>query len=138
MRLLSDFRPARILGQALIVMALWWVGDAVVHALHLPLSGGVLGLGFLLALLFSGRLKVERVQMGAQWLMAEMLLFFVPAAVAVVRYQDLLLQSGLRVVAVIIIGNAFVMLASAATVEAIVRRRRPPGGPSVLVEGSPA
>lgn len=123
MRLISDLRPARVLSQALLVMAVWWLGDAAVHALHLPLSGGILGLGFLLALLFSGRLKVESVQLGAQLLMAELLLFFVPAAVAVVRYRDLLMQSGLRVLAVIVIGNALVMLACAATVEAVARRR---------------
>ena len=34
------------------------------------------------------------VQCRGRWLLAEMLLFFVPAVVAVVNYQELLLQEG--------------------------------------------
>jgi holin-like protein len=118
-------RFAHMAFQVVLLIGVWWACDVVVHALHLPLSGGVLGLGVVLALLFSGAVRVDRVKLGAQLLLTEMILFFIPAVVAIVRYQDLLLQSGVKLMALIVIGNACVMFLTAFAVEAIVRR----GGP---------
>lgn len=126
-------RLVHMVFQVALLIGIWWACDVVVHLLHLPLSGGVLGLGVVLALLFSGVLRVDRVKLGAQLLLTEMILFFIPAVVAIVRYQDLLLQSGVKLMALIVIGNACVMFLTAFAVEAIVRR----GGPGRGLPAAP-
>ena len=60
---------------------------------------GYAGFGWSVALLLLvcillGVVKAQWFSAGARWLLAEMLLFFVPAVVAVVNYQELLLQGG--------------------------------------------
>jgi holin-like protein len=131
-------RLAHMIVQVALLIGIWWACDVAVHLLHLPLSGGVLGLGVVLALLFSGVLRVDRVKMGAQLLLTEMILFFIPAVVAIVRYQDLLLQSGVKLMALIVIGNACVMFLTAFAVEAIVRRGGPGRGLPVAPQEQPA
>jgi holin-like protein len=131
-------RLAHMMVQVALLIGIWWACDVAVHLLHLPLSGGVLGLGVVLALLFSGVLRVDRVKLGAQLLLTEMILFFIPAVVAIVRYQDLLLQSGVKLMALIVIGNACVMFLTAFAVEAIVRRGGPGRGLPVAPREQPA
>jgi len=113
------------LSQVLLLIAVWWAADGLAKWSGLPLPGGVLGLIAVLLLLLSGRLPLRRIDAGAKWLLADMLVFFVPAVVAMARYQELLRSEGLKLAAVIVLGNACVMLVTAAVVEWIVRRRSP-------------
>ena len=46
---------------------------------------------------------------GARWLLAEMLLFFVPAVVAVVNYTQLLMVDGWRIMLVIALSTLMVL-----------------------------
>lgn len=103
------------------LVALWWGADRVVHLLRLPVPGSVLGLGLLLALLWSGLLPLRWIKAGADLLLAEMLLFFIPAVVAVVKYPALILQRGFPILAVILLGTAGVMVGTAFAVEAVAR-----------------
>ena len=58
---------------------------------------------------------------GARWLLAEMLLFFVPAVVAVVNYAQLLLVDGWRIFAVIALSTVMVLGTTAWVVEKVYR-----------------
>ncbi len=51
----------------------------------------------LLLLIVCRVIPVSWVRAGARWLLAEMLLFFVPAVVAVVNYAQLLMVDGWRI-----------------------------------------
>jgi holin-like protein len=103
------------------LVALWWVADQAAHRLGLPVPGSVLGLAVLVGLLWSGLLPLAWVKAGADLLLAEMLLFFIPAVVAVVKYPALILQRGWTLLAVILLGTAAVMVGTAFAVEAAVR-----------------
>ena len=68
----------RAFAQVLGLAALWWASDLVMRWLHLPVPGSVAGLGILVLLLRTGLLPLAWVKEGADWLLAEMLLFFIP------------------------------------------------------------
>ena len=57
----------------------------------------------------------------AQTILAEMLLFFVPAVVAVVNYQDLLLQEGWRIMVVLLLSTILVLGTTALVVDRVYR-----------------
>jgi holin-like protein len=61
------------------------------------------------------------VLLAAIWLLAEMLLFFVPAVVAVVNYQDLLLQEGWRIMVVLLVSTTLVLGTTALVVDRVYR-----------------
>ena len=79
------------LGRALLqvgVLSLAYFGcDRLARALSSPVSGGVLGAIVLAALLLSGVLPLRWFEDGADLLLKNLGLFFVPAAVVAMRQQ---------------------------------------------------
>lgn len=117
---------ARVVGQMILLTGVWFVADRAAALLNLPLSGGVLGLLVLVALLLSGVVKPPLIERGAEWLLANMLLYFIPLVVSIVEYTQLIESEGLKLFAAIGIGFISVMLATALTVEwvcALTRKR---------------
>jgi holin-like protein len=115
---------ARIASQSALLAVVWWVADFAARRLDLPVPGGVIGLAALLALLLTGRIAPRWVKAGADWLLSDMLLFFVPAAVAVVQYGGLFKSDGWRLALVVVIGTLLVMVAVAFTVDQAARLER--------------
>jgi holin-like protein len=107
-----------------VLLLFWLAGEALVQATDLPLPGGVVGMVLVLALLAAQRLKPGTLRRGSQWLLGEMLLFFVPAVLAVVNHRELLGMVGLKLLAVILFGTAAVMATTALTVELCLRAAR--------------
>ncbi|MET3818140.1 MULTISPECIES: CidA/LrgA family protein [Burkholderia] len=117
-------RTGRIVLQAAALGVLWMAVDWVVRAVGLPVPSGVIGLAVLLVLLFSGRVAPAWVKDGANWLLSDMLLFFVPAAVAAVQYGGLFREDGWRIALVMLAGTAFVMVAVAVAVDLAAKLER--------------
>jgi holin-like protein len=110
-------RFTRIALQSAALGGIWLVADFVARFLKLPVPGGVVGLLALLALLFSGGIAPRWIKEGADWLLAELLLFFIPAAVAAVQYGGLFREDGWRLALVVVVGTLMVMVAVAFAVE---------------------
>ena len=77
-------RFLRVAVQSAALAAIWVAADFVARKLAL------------LALLFCGGVAPRWVKAGADWLLADMLLFFIPAAVAAVQYGGLFMEDGWR------------------------------------------
>lgn len=86
------------------------IGNVIVSVLHLPVSGSIVGLFIVLALLYFNVLKLSKIELGASFLMSEMLLFFIPSAVAIIQYKDQILQHGSQFLIVIILSTITVMI----------------------------
>lgn len=117
----SPLQWLRIPFQIGLLAAIWFLADCAVRYFHLPLPANVTGMLALLALILLGWVRVEWFRAGAGWLLAEMLLFFVPAVVAVVNYQDLLLQEGWRIGLVLVISTTLVLGVTALVVDRLYR-----------------
>lgn len=117
-------QPAQTVWQVGVLIAAWWLADEAASALHLPFSGGVVGLFVLVSLLLAGWVRPAAIELGANWLLANMLLFFIPLVVSVVQFTQLLKSQGLMLFVNIGLGFASVMLATAFTVEWVCRYER--------------
>ncbi|CAM7464980.1 MULTISPECIES: CidA/LrgA family protein [Citrobacter] len=107
--------------QVLLYAGLFIVAQNLVSWLHLPLPANLVGMVLMLALIVCRILPLRWVRAGARWLLAEMLLFFVPAVVAVVNYAQLLLIDGWRIFAVIALSTLMVLGATAWVVDKVYR-----------------
>jgi holin-like protein len=81
----------------------------------------VLGLGLVVTLLFTGILKARHVHLGAEFLLAEMMLFFMPAFVVAITYLGLFATEGLRLVAAVALGTLVVMAGTVWVVDRVFR-----------------
>ncbi|EIC00281.1 CidA/LrgA family protein [Pantoea sp. Sc1] len=91
--------------------------DRLVTWLHLPLPANIVGMLLLLALIVTRVVPLNWVKAGSRWLLAEMLLFFIPAVVAVVNYGDLLRIDGWRICVVIGVSTVLVLASTAWVVD---------------------
>jgi holin-like protein len=117
-------RVVDVVWQIALLTGIYLVADAASRHFRLPLPGGVLGLLTVVALLMSGVLKTEKIKRGADWFLAEMILFFVPMVAAVMQYTDLLRREGLQLLAVIGVGTVLVMVSTALAVDLACRAER--------------
>ncbi|BBR38110.1 CidA/LrgA family protein [Aeromonas allosaccharophila] len=107
--------------QIVLLAAIWLLADIAVRTLHLPLPANLTGMLLLLACILLGVVKAQWFEAGARWLLAEMLLFFVPAVVAVVNYQELLLEEGWRIMVVLLVSTTLVLGTTALVVDRVYR-----------------
>jgi holin-like protein len=116
----SDFLRTPL--QAGFFLLCWIGGEMLVRLLHLPLPGGIVAFAGVLLLLGTRVLPLNLVRGGADWLLAQMLLFFVPALLAVMEHPEFLGVLGLKLLLVIVLGTTAVMVVTGLVVEFMVRR----------------
>lgn len=116
---------ARLATELAVLLAIYLLGCQMAVWFAWPIPGGVIGMVLLLLAFASGVVKPAALQMGAGLLMAEMLLFFIPALMSLLDYGGLLRSDGWRILLVIGVSTLMVMLVTAFTVELVVRLRRP-------------
>lgn len=105
------------------LIGLWWLCDRGAHAAGLPVPGGVIGLLVLLVLLLTGVVPARFLRRGAGGLLNHLLLFFVPASMTLLDHRELLSVTGLKLLAVVVLGIVTVMAGTALIVELHFRGR---------------
>lgn len=107
--------------QVALYAGLFLISDQLVSLFHLPLPANIVGMLLLLAMIMLRILPVRWVQAGSRWLLAEMLLFFVPAVVAVVNYAQLIMVDGWKIFAVIAVSTTLTLAATGLVVDRVYR-----------------
>jgi len=115
---------SRLIAELGVLLGLYLLGCQIAAWLAWPIPGGVIGMALLLLAFAFGWVKPAALQLGAGLLMAEMLLFFIPALMSLLDYGTLLRDDGWRILLVIGASTLMVMLVTAFTVELAVRLRR--------------
>lgn len=113
-------RQSRVL-QLCFISVFWMLGSGVAALSGWPVPGGIWGLFILLGCLAAGIVRLADVRRGADWFLAEMLLFFIPAMPAVIDHPEFLGSLGFKIALILILGTLSVMLATAFACEACHR-----------------
>ena len=111
----------RLLAELAVLLAIYLVGCQLATWLDWPIPGGVMGLALLLLVFALGWIKPATLNKGAGFLLAEMLLFFIPALMSLLDYGGLLRDEGWQILLVIGVSTLMVMLVTAFTVELVCR-----------------
>lgn len=107
--------------QVLFFIILSYLMNRLVEVLHWSVPGSILGLALVFVLLQLKLIKLEWIDLGAKWLLAEMLLFFIPPAAGMIQYKTLLLGSGFRILLVVVVSTIMVMLCAGLLAEWIAK-----------------
>jgi len=114
-------RAAQVSLQIVLITGFWFVAEEISSCWLPQLPAGVLGMLLLLIGLLTRALPLGWFNLGARWLLAELLLFFIPAVIAVVNYPQLVLHQGLAILLVIALSTLFVMAVTALAVDGVYR-----------------
>lgn len=97
--------------------------DQLAAWLNIGIPGSILGIIVVFILLETKVLRLEWIELGANWLLAELLLFFIPAAVGIMKYFPMLEAEGLQILAVVLFSTVIVMVSSGLTAGFISSRK---------------
>lgn len=116
-------RLANGIGQVAIFIILAYVMNKFVAAIHLHIPGSILGIILMFFLLQLKLIRLEWVELGANLLLAELLLFFIPSAAGIIQYTNLLYDSGIRILLVVILSMVIVMSCTGLFAQSLAKRR---------------
>jgi len=100
----------RISFQVAILLGVSMLGNKLMQILNLHLPGSIFGIIFIFILLQTRIIRLQWIEAGANFLIAELLLFFIPSAVGVVQYKQLIVADGMQFGAVILLSTVTVMI----------------------------
>ncbi|WP_243449983.1 CidA/LrgA family protein [Neobacillus terrae] len=113
-----------IIIQILFLHIFLFMGYGVKHVLPIPIPASMIGLIFLFLGLKFKMVKLEWVEQGGNWLLAELLLFFIPSAVGIVNYHEIFSIQGGETVLLIAFSTVIVIGVTAYVAEKILNRKR--------------
>ena len=113
-----------ILGKIGIILGICLIGEAVSLVLPFPFPGSVLSMLILLILLLLGVVKVSQIEQPSQFFLSNMLFFFIPAGVGIIRYLDLIRDNLIAIVVICILSTILTFAATAYTIKLVLWLQR--------------
>ena len=113
----------KIIKQIFVILLFYVLGEIVAFGIRalfpsIIVPGTIIGLGLLLVALGSKFLKLEHVDDVGSFLTGNMAFFFIPAAVSVLEYLNLLQSSIFKILLIIVISILFSFLMVALSIKA--------------------
>ena len=108
--------------QFLIILVINFVGVIIQNVFHLPLPGTILGMLILFVLLWTKVLKVESIEKVCDFLILNMIIFFLPPAVELLEYMALLKTGFLKIIILLIATTVITMIVTGKTVDFCIKR----------------
>lgn len=112
-----------ILMQILGLCAISFVSNVLSSALNIGIPGSILGIVLLFIMIEQKWLPLEKIELGANFLIAELLLFFIPSAIGVIQYQEVLKNDWAQLLFAIGASICLVVVFVGIVTEVIVRVR---------------
>ena len=104
------------------ILLLWLVfrcGSYLVGVLNLALPGNVAGMLLMFALLASGAVKPALIETGGSFLLKHFAFFFIPISVGLMAFGPLMRQSGLILLAILVLSAVVGVLVTGAFVQSM-------------------
>ena len=108
--------------QLLIILAFTLVGEVLAKVIPLPIPAAIYGFVLLFVALCTGALKKEQIDETARLLIACLGLFFVPPAVNILAYLDII-KPALIPICVIVLSSLFIVFIVAGLVTQALRKK---------------
>ncbi|WP_299801865.1 CidA/LrgA family protein [uncultured Shewanella sp.] len=108
-------------GQIALLCLFAWGCQLLAKQINSPIPGSVIGLGLLLLLLACKLVPESSVNLGSTWLIGDLLLFFIPPVVAVIKYQALLEHYGVVLIGSMLAASCCVLVGTAFTVDRLFK-----------------
>lgn len=105
-----------------ILVALLWFSSLIINWLGIAFPPALVGMLLLFLLLHFRVIPLEVVEGISDFLISKMGLLFLPAGVSIVLYLDLLKRELIPFIAIVVVANIVILLATAKFTDAIISR----------------
>ncbi|MGL4652044.1 MAG: CidA/LrgA family protein [Cetobacterium sp.] len=108
--------------EILIIFSITYSGFILSQLFNLPIPGTILGMFILLSLLISKFLKVKNIENTTNFILGNMLFLFLPPAVKLLNYIDILKDSFFRIIFLIVLTTIITMGTTGFVVNFLIER----------------
>ncbi|QWV98744.1 CidA/LrgA family protein [Geomonas nitrogeniifigens] len=115
----------KITWQTVLLWLVFRLGGYLVGVLHLSLPGNVAGMLLMFALLASGLVKPALIEAASGFLLKHFAFFFIPISVGLMSFGPLVRQSGLALLAILLVSALAGAAVTGVSVQMLQRRREP-------------
>lgn len=112
----------RFLKETTIIFGITMAGEFLNYLLPLPVPSGVYGLFILLALLCTGGIKLEDVELVGSFFLDIMPLMFIPAGVGLINSASDMKSILLPLIVITVVSTIFVMASTGRAAQYLIRR----------------
>lgn len=99
-----------------LLILIWWIGSIIQKQFNLPISAAVIGLFMVLIGLMTGIFKLNWIKSGSDFILGELVLFFIPCFIGLMKYKNLFMTEGWQLIVVVVLGTICVMIFTAYSV----------------------
>lgn len=114
-----------VIAQIGLLAVLNHVGYLVTTTFRLSLPGNLVGMLVLLVLLGTGAIRLRWIENGASLLLKHLAFFFIPIAVGIMTFGELLRSSGVTLFAVLLVSSLFGVWMAGMASQMLAREERP-------------
>lgn len=107
----------KIIKQFGIIFSICWLSVILENFIPFPIPAAVIGLILLFICLVTRILKVEHIKEKSDFLLGNMAFFFVPAAVGIINYFDLLKESLIPILVITIVSTVITFAVTAYSIK---------------------
>ena len=115
-------KAALIAVQISVLAVISHIGHLCTAALRLSVPGNLVGMLLLLVLLISGVVKLEWIEAGATLLLTHLAFFFVPIAVGLMNFGELLERNGIALLTTLVTAAAAGIVLAGAVTQMLAKR----------------
>lgn len=109
-----------ILGKLGIIFGVCLVGEAISKILPFPFPGSIISMMLLLILMLVKVIKTEHVDEPAQFMLSNLLFFFIPSGVSIIRYFDLIKDNLAAIFIICVASTVLTFIATAYTIKLVL------------------
>jgi holin-like protein len=113
----------KILVQLLALSGISMLGNTISSMLNIGIPGNIIGMVILFGLLERKLIALDWIETGANFLISELLLFFIPSAIGIIQFPDLLKKDSVNLLLVIVSSTAAVVIFVGLVTELVSRHR---------------
>ena len=116
-----------IVAQLFVVFFVYLASEGIAALLPFTFPASVMGMVILLVLLLTKVLKPAQLKESSDFLLGNMLLFFIPTCVSVITYADVLLRNFWSIVLISVLTTPLVFFVTGQVVQLTMKRIRKKG-----------
>jgi holin-like protein len=109
--------------QIILLYIIYLIGVWIQETLHLFIPGSIIGMLLLFMLLCTNMIKINWFDTGAQWLIQNLPLFFLPVTVGIITFFHIFLGKGFFILVIVIVSTFLVMITTGRVGQGLVNRK---------------
>lgn len=114
----------KILREAMIIIAIYFLGELLSKSLIKFIPGNIIGMVILLTMLCTKVIKLEAIETVTKFLLDHLAFFFIPAGIGLLTAIELIKGNTIKIILICIISTFIVMAITGLTVQALIKVKK--------------